>query len=507
MRRIGVLGFALWIICGVTALGAIDAAPAHANQDTTTGTSTSKTDEADLVQRNGGKGVADVKYRCTETLTAKGEISVECEFKNRSKRRNKHFIVCMMLDLKKAKQKPVPAIKPGDKHDYVLKPDANNPKVLKCVEVKGSHGSSTSYHLGCKLINLKPGETLKVKWNGKAPFVAPPNTKVTANDFWINYADTINLGHENDEKPELTLDENSCGPIIGQGQFLTPEVDGVTANWVAREVAFKDPVLGFQGTTLSAATDSIYELLSFWPCAPPDLPAANPPEGSCPPPSSRPPPPTKLDLNLYWFDSVSAPRRERYPTVLRVTETGHTRGVRVVTNPASGRTFTIRGGQRRFGSIMACATAVKHVCVAPDLPEGTRTRFEVDALSAKGKRTLFEQFGSFVQDSQPPYVDRVAATSAAGEGDLLRVHATDAITSPVAATVWYSANEGLSWRAAGLPPASDVLDSRHSRWFAGRVAVPPEAGTEYYVVVADELDNEDWYGPSFVSPVSPNRYW
>jgi hypothetical protein len=118
VRGVGLLGrrlvlFGLLVICGMAAV------PASAGQNAVTGESTAKTDEAPLTG-NGGNGIADVKYKCAETLSAKGEISVKCDFTNESAKTPKLFIVCMMLDLKKSKQKAVPGIKKQDKHDYVL---------------------------------------------------------------------------------------------------------------------------------------------------------------------------------------------------------------------------------------------------------------------------------------------------------------------------------------------------------------------------------------------------
>jgi hypothetical protein len=487
MRRTG-------LVVVVTLLALAFTPTAVGGTNPQTGDSTAKTPEAPL---NNGKGVPDVRYACTETLTAKSDISVECDFINKSKTKGKRFIVCMMLDLKKGKQKPVPNIKAKDKHDYELRPDEKDPKKLKCVEVNGSDGSDTSYHFGCQLITLKPGETKKVTFKGKSPYEAPPKMKVTANDFWINYADTVNL----DSKQDTVLDEKSCEAIIGQGQFLTPKVEGLSANWVAKEVSFKDPVLGIQRTTVSAVSNLIYERLDVVPCAPPAVPASTPPEGKCPGPSSRPPPPTKLDLNLYWFDSISSPH-ESYRAVLRVRIGGYSRGIRLVTSPAAGTPFMIPGGRRLYGSIVACATTPKNVCIPPAVPEGTRTTFEVDVLDAKTHGTLFSQFGTFIQDTHPPHVDSVVLTRAAGHAFAVYVRATDATTSPLAATLWYSTNHGATWQPAGLRPTSELLNSSRSRSFTGTFAPAAGAPATYYIVVADELDNEAWFGPGTTEPTA-----
>jgi hypothetical protein len=473
------------------------AVPAFAGQNAATGESTAKTDEAPLTG-NGGNGISDVRYRCAETLSAKGEISVKCDFTNKSKKTPKLFIVCMMLDLKKGKQKAVPGIKKQDKHNYVLEPDPNDPKVLKCkqTDTNGSgHGHDTSYHLGCHVISLKPGETKSFTWSGSAPFVSPPKVKVQANDFWINYADTINL----EKLPNVTLDEKSCAPIIGQGQFLVPNVKDVSVNWVAVEAAFKDPVVGYQGTSLAAPTNLVYELLSVWPCAPPDL-ESTPPEGTCPR-SPRSPPSTKVDLNLYWFDSLSASPHESYPAVLRVR--GNTKRVRLVTDPPSGGMFRIPGGRSLYGSIRACSNAHRKVCIPPDVPEGTRTSFEVDVVDPNGGHTLFSEFGTFVQDTHPPHIDKIVVTPGVNGGFAVNAHAVDAATSPIAATLWYSIDNGTSWQAVGLEPTSNVLDPSHARTFTGTFAVPPGQNAKYYVVVQDELYNDDWYGPGTAARVAP----
>jgi hypothetical protein len=205
-----------------------------------------------------------------------------------------------------------------------------------------------------------------------------------------------------------------------------------------------------------------------------------------------------VDLNLYWFDSVSASADESYPAVLRTTASGRAAGVRLETDPPSGRRFVIHGGRRRFGTIRACAAANKKVCVPPNVPEGATTRFEIDVLDPTTRRPLFTEFGDFVQDTQPPRVDAVTVRPTAGGGFAATVDAVDATSSPVAANLWCSLDGGASWQVVGLAPTSDILSASHSRTFTGHFGGPDATTVRYYIVVQDALYNADWYGPGTI---------
>lgn len=495
----------LALFAAVLAFAAVTATTL-AGTNPTTGSSTSKTDETDLLQKGveGAAGVSNVKYKCEETLSAKNDISVKCDFTNTSKTKSKVFIICLMLDLQKAKQNPAPAIDPKMKFNWTLEPDPANPKVLRCVKSASRPGlaSNSSYHLGCHLVSLKPGKTKSFTWNGNAPFQPAKGAKNTANDFWINYADTINLS----EHTDFSLDEKSCDAIVGQGQFLQPKpkdpLHGATALWVAHFSAFKDPTVSYQHLAIAKPpVDNGYEPFSAMPCAPRDLPEKSPPLGTCSLPP-RSPPPTSVDLNLYWFDSSASPG-ETYNAVLRLTQHSTSKQVRLVTNPPPDTRFIIHGGRRQYGSITACSTKRSSVCLPPQLPEGARTTFEVDAIDPAGKRVLFTEQGTFLQDTRSPYADKILVAPAGPNSFNIAVHAVDATTSPIAATLWYSTDGGASWQPLGLDPGTDILNSDHARTFTGILQLPSQTTARYYVVLQDALDNTDWWGPGTASDIVP----
>lgn len=504
MRRVVLLG--MLATCGVPlVLVALARADPPAG-----GESTAKTAPAPLKNKDGA-GVPGVTMTCVNTLGAKGEITITCELKNTTKVK-KTFVMCMMLDLKKDKQgTKVSGLAAKDKKNYVLVPKTKRsggkdvpvmPPELECKPDPGAGtGSSTSYHLGCKLIVLDREKTEKVEWKGKGAYIAPDKTNVQASDFWINYADTVDLSAA--KLAGAKLDEKSCEAIIGQGQFLEPKkvkpVDGVTAWWIAKEAPFTDPTAAYQATTFAQPAEHVYALFDDWPCAPPNLPEERPPLDPCPaPPRVRPP--TDVDLNLYWFDSAAEPAHETYPAVLRTRIRHAAAGVRLVTDPPAGKRFVIRGSRRRYGSIRACAAANRRACVAPSVPEGTRLSYQVDVVSSRARRSLFTQFGDFVQDTQPPVV-RAVRLAATPNGVSANVAAFDATTSPIAATLWTSNDGGASWQATGLQSAGSLLAPGHTRSFAAQVAM--QGALRCYVVVQDELYNTAWFGPQTVEATSP----
>jgi hypothetical protein len=76
------------------------------------------------------------------------------------------------------------------------------------------------------------------------------------------------------------------------------------------------------------------------------------------------------------------------------------------------------------------------------------------------------------------------------------VTATDAVTTPLAAELWYSLDAGSTWTDSPLAPASDLFDdTQHTRVFSGDVGViAPGSTLQYFVTVQDEVFNTNFLG-------------
>jgi hypothetical protein len=137
------------------------------------------------------------------------------------------------------------------------------------------------------------------------------------------------------------------------------------------------------------------------------------------------------------------------------------------------------------------------------VPEGASLAFRVSVLDARTRRPLFAETGEFVQDTKPPQVDAVTVRPATDGALTVDAQAGDTTGSPIAATLWYSIDQGASWQAVGLAPTSSILTATHARSFAGQFSPPAHATVRYYVVVQDDVFNDDWLGPQTTCPAQP----
>lgn len=445
--------------------------------------STARTTEVTLTSPAGVKG------KCELTLADDGTLTSKCRFENTTDKA-KRFVFCFMLDLRAAKRAPVPGI--GGSHYELEQVVVNGVHTLRCRPTAGAAGDSSSYHLGCKLVELGPKGTATLEMTSNGPYFPPPGVAVSAADFEVSYADTVDI---TDEAGKV-FDDTSCKAVVGQGQFLVP-VAPASAVWVFRHIPFKDPFVARQTRHGAEPVFLQYALLDDFPCSPADLPEDVPPQPLCPE-TVGDPPPSIVDLNLFWFESMNAAAGAEFPAVLSVSTRGKRSGLRVVTDPPEGAPFVIPGGRSDFGSVVVCRARPASECLAARVREGRRLGVTVRVTDPEGD-LLFKQVGLFLQDSSPPVVIS-RSISATRRGKLrVEVEAEDAVTSPLAATFVYSIDRGRNWLSSDLRPTSDLLGSRRERSFVGTVGSFPGAepgdSVRYYVTVQDEVFNVVWFGP------------
>jgi hypothetical protein len=455
-----------------------------------TSSGSENTAQVDLVNKD-GMGIKGVKAQCTLIVGFDGSLTVRCRFKNTSKRA-KRFVVCMMLDLQEDKAVMTP--RAGAERYVIEQVPVSGVSTLRCRKVSGPVGPESSYHLGCKLVTVGAGKTVEQEWKGTGSYSAPPGKRVGAFDFEVSYADTVDLSAE----PGKPFDEASCNGVVGQGQFLVPAGGTrAAAVWVLKHTPFKDPFVAYQRSAGIAPASRQYVLYADLPCSPSELPERSPPAIRCPR-RAGPPPPYFADLNLFWFGSMGAAPGTRFPGTLRITTTGNRSGLRVVTRPRAGRVFVMPGGGSLYGRIGVCAARVRTRCLAPSVAEGRTLGVRVTVRNRRG-RILFEEQGDFIEDTRPPFVQRLSAARRPDGSVAFTVTARDRTTSPIAAAVFYSLDGGETWGGRRLVATTNLLARRRVRTFTGSVLVreevPPDA-FKYYVTVQDELDNVVWFGPA-----------
>ncbi len=454
------------------------------------------TDELNLKQPS------DVTVKCWLFVLSDGTLSSECEFENQGTVR-KRFVYCYMIDLKTDRQGPVPGL---TKTDYeVVQVTEGGQDKLKCqLDPPHGSGSDSSFHFGCKLVDLQPGQSVRLTFDsGGVPYQPPAGVAPNSWDFQVSYADTIDLTAE----PGKVYDEASCQGVIGQGNFLVPRTP-TSAWWQVFNQPFEDPYVAFQPLDLGIpAPPSEYALFDDSPCLPSEFPLPVVDLPACPT-RTGPPPPVSVDLNLFYFETHSAPVGTEFPVFLSVETRGNISGIRIETVPAVDEVFIIPGGVEFFGRLRVCAVINPTECIAPVIVEGRRLQVTVNIFDATTGEFLFCQIGEFIQDTEPAFIAHSVQFDSSNNLHIL-VNATDEISSPMKATFWYSTDGGDTWDSVLLETSSDLLRELPTRTFTGTVGpLASGASVQYFIAVEDVVFNIGYLGIGEETvPQAPQPVW
>jgi hypothetical protein len=204
-----------------------------------------------------------------------------------------------------------------------------------------------------------------------------------------------------------------------------------------------------------------------------------------------------MDLVLYSFETMDAPLGVDFPSVLQLSTRGNTSGLRVETEPLPGTVFSIPGGRSDFfGRIRVCDASDTTRCRAVSgFAEGRTLGTNVDVFDLASGRFRFYQYGRFVFDSAPPRVDSLSVAFD-GAGLLqAQLAAFDEASSPVHATLWYSADGGASWTALTMDPGISVLEEPHAQTFSASAGpFAPGTALRYFFDVQDVVSNVVYVG-------------
>lgn len=372
--------------------------------------------------------------------------------------------------------------------------------------------------------------------------------KLKAGDFTVVYTDQVDLTGT----PMKKFDpDGTCKDTARQGNFIDFDTasiaEGVRSQWAFEDKSFVDPIIVYQPIVPASSPlpcdangDGVVDLVDVQaifaarnlvaapgdprdvdrdgritvndarictlrltrqytsyndpPCLPTGFPARVPDRPACPV-RNAPLPPTSVDLNLFTWYTETEPPGEEVPAVLDVATQGDTLGVRIETVPAAGEGFNMLGSVDLFGTLSVCSSLAPDICLAPIVEEGRRLDVTVNVTSLDPDAPSFVEGGQFIQDTQPP---RVVSSSAQfdGSGNLtVSALAVDDTTSPIGAEVWFSSNNGLTWRRRAMAATPDTLDEVSTRSFAATIG-PYASGQRirYFVVVNDGVSNVVVFG-------------
>ena len=488
-------------------------------------------------------------------------LEMECVFTNATAVAQR-FLYCTMLGLKD--KAGTTRLAPATSPKWILEAVGDT---YKCKESGTVTPQQSGWHFACKEVSVPAGVGAKsapvvlkstTSISGDGIYRPPAGARITAlkaDDFWVNYADTVKFNATVTKFDPASCVDATGGSdgkhkdLNGQDTYLVPRGAGAAA-WIQQKKEFRDPVVRYQPLVPAVGRDpcdyngdgevdtadikaifaarnrvvlpgspgdadrdgritvndavrcarkvsKVYSLYDDLPCVPPAFPATVPGLRICPLSTATSPPPLSMDLNLYDFDTMDASLGIDFPSILRLSTRGSTAGLRVETEPAANSVFTIPGGRSDFfGRIRVCDGADTSRCRAVSgFAEGRTLGTNVDVFDAASSEFRFYQYGRFVFDSDPPQIES-SSVQFDGAGLLnAQLSAFDAASSPVHANLWFSTDGGASWTTLTMEPGITVLDEPHLQAFAGTVGpFPPGTTLHYFFDVQDVVSNVVYLG-------------
>ncbi len=422
-------------------------------------------------------------------------LTLVCHFYNSDLNRPKRFVMCAMIGLTREVSNAYQTYSPmpvGKAFALAL-----SASVISCTQAGTYTDEPMTWHLGCKLVSLAPGEKNKIlTWSsGLGRFQPPLNgmgdtLQVKAHDFMVHYYDIVDLTNS----PSTSFNAASCLPLNGQNYYVDPGgyPSPLIASWREDVAEFSTPNVASQSLSASVIGGLMHVTYLNLPCIPNGF-ETNAPLKVCPPPPN-PRLPFTVDLNLFDYATMRAPPGTNFPAFLNFTTSGDTAGLRVETNPAPNVVFNMTGRVSLFGQIKICSTTLA-ACLVPDISEGRMLNVTVNFYNATTGGPLFDELLQFVHDSMPPVVT-THSVSFDPRGDMLiSVTANDTTTSPIDASLFFTTDGGATWNVTSLQANTDISQALHTRTFTGS-AGPFKGGTQirYFISIQDVVSNLNYYG-------------
>jgi len=296
----------------------------------------------------------------------------------------------------------------------------------------------------------------------------------------------------------LTVDRGVMGTSRATHSKGTP-VRNLSVFWVVEDQPF-DRIAYFRWQNPagpSGETETV--LVSDTPCLPSSFPQDVASLERCP--AGAPTFSISTPLNLFdWFSmsttDIVANTTEAYLTLETV---GDTSGLTVTTDPPDTEPptiFEIPAGQEPLG--------VLTVSSSPEaLFEGRTLLATVTVHDPTTGATRFTENAFFIHDTEPPVVTSRSALWIPGGELEARVTAFDTTTTPLAAELWYSVDEGVSWANTALESTSELFEDLRARTFVGATDTLPEVPSlEYFFTVQDTVGNVTFFGKEVATPSS-----
>lgn len=432
-----------------------------------------------------GSVVTGVDVNCTLTIQADGTMTESCKFRN-NQGVAKKFVFCDMIDLLDDLKGPT-TTDPNAPRAALEK----NGTTLECTPLSSNLATVSSYHFGCAEVDLPANGTFTITTTGPTKYVPWDGVPRGAWDFQVNYADIASL-----EEMATSYDAASCEGVKGQAGWLVPFAPN-SAAWVVYRAPFDDPFVAVQLLAEGEIASVDYVPFAGMPCVPAAADIANPPYEPCSP-EDLPAPATKIELNLFWFESrmVEEGAAGTLPLLVqRPIVQGDLTGIRVIAIDEereldlfeTDEPIDVPLGEEPVAVLQFCAEDVRDRCLAPDVEEGRNLVYVVPFVAVESGFE-FPQTGQITKDTVPPVV--IDHDVQAADGALtVSVTVADETTTPAHAEIWVTGDGGETWTVTVLAPEVALVDDAEARerTFVGEA--PGSAGAEYYFVVQDQVFN------------------
>lgn len=429
--------------------------------------------------------VENVDVRCCLTLNDDATLTEQCRFTNRSGQALR-FIYCDMIDLIASKRSPNSA--PAGAPRCNLSQVGNT---IRCVNRTSSGARESSYHFGCKLVDLPANGSSSITIDGRTTYVPWSTFDVRASDFVVNYSDVWNLTGSS-----LTFDEASCDKVNGQAGWLVPTgAPPDVAVWAVWQLPFDDPYVQLQSAEGEPLGEPIYVPFDAGPCIPAGLGVEASGMKRCQP-RSGPVPATEVDLHLFWWRSHMG--HESTPAVIDLDTEGVGDEIRIEMEPAEGERFVMRAGEEAMGTLRLCSADVEDACIAPRLPEGTTATVRAVFRHADSGEELFHQEVQFIEDTEPPLARGLRVETTEG-GLSLALTAADRTAGVAHVQAVYSTDGGRTWNRRSFETGADLM-AGEAEEAAFELDLPltaeeREGEVQWYVVIQDGVFNLTYVSP------------